>query len=84
MKISEGYILRKIADTHFAVSVRPADAGRMIRLNETGALLWQALEKGADTPALISLLMAEYEVDEATASADVTRFLDSLDGIIEE
>ena len=84
MKISEGYILRKIADTHFAVSVRPADAGRMIRLNETGALLWQALEKGADAPALISLLMAEYEVDEATASSDVQHFLASLDGIIEE
>lgn len=84
MKISDGYILRKIADTHFAVSVRPADAGKMLRLNETGVLLWQALETGADERELCALLMAEYEVDEATASADVARFVASLGDIVKE
>lgn len=84
MKISDGYILRKISDAYFAVSVRPDNAGRMVRLNETGALLWQALEKGADAAALSALLMSEYEVDGATAAADVQRFLASLGDIVKE
>ncbi len=86
MKIRDGYLVRKIADTAFAVSVRPEDAGAMVRLNETGELLWRALEAGADERALIAALCAEYDVDEKTAEVDASRFVATLreNGIIVE
>ena len=84
MKIRDGYILRRIAGTAFAVSVRPEDAGAMVRLNETGELLWRALEEGADESALVSVLCAEYDVDGAVARADVLHFLASVAPMLEQ
>ena len=84
MKIRDGYILRRIADTAFAVSVRPEDAGAMLRLNETGELLWRALEAGADEDALVTALCAEYDVDARAARADVSRFLASIAPMLEQ
>ena len=50
----------------------------MIRLNDTGAFLWEQL--GADTTedVLVRDLLAEYAVDEDTARADVAVFLGKL------
>lgn len=50
----------------------------MIRLNDTGAFLWEQL--GADTTedVLVRALLAEYAVDEDTARADVAVFLGKL------
>ena len=50
----------------------------MIRLNDTGAFLWEQL--GADTTedVLVRALLTEYAVDEDTARADVAVFLGKL------
>ena len=50
----------------------------MLTMNETGALLWQALEKGGDREALADALMAEYVVERSQALADVDEFLEGL------
>lgn len=50
-----------------------------LNANPAGALLWQALAKGATRDDLVRDLQAEFEVDEATASADVDAFLADLD-----
>ena len=50
----------------------------MLKLNESGALLWKALKNGADLDGLVSALTAEYAVDEAQARADAREFLDKL------
>ena len=50
----------------------------MITLNDTAKFLWQRLEVGAQTEELISALLAEYDVDEATAKAAVERFVEKL------
>ena len=50
----------------------------MLTLNESGALLWQALEKGGDREALADALMAEYVVDRPQALADADAFLEKL------
>ena len=60
------------------VRSRAVDFSGVIKLTETAAVLWQALEKGADREELTAALLEEYEVDEATARADVDRFLDKL------
>ena len=80
MKLKENFILRQVADTWTVLPLAEAalDFNGMLTLNETGALLWKALEQGGDLAALADALCAEYEVDRATAEADAAEFLDKL------
>lgn len=77
MKVKKDFILKKIAGSYVVVPVRSraVDFSGIIKLSETGAFLWKLLEKGADREELIAALLDEYLVDEATASADVDRFI---------
>jgi hypothetical protein len=56
-----------------------------LNANPSGALLWQALARGATRDELVQGVLAAFDVDEATASADVDRFLAELDerGLLE-
>ena len=48
-------------------------------LNKTGMFLVEAVCEGAtDTGALVKRLVAEFEVDEATARTDVAEFIEEL------
>ena len=80
MKIKDSFVLKKIAGSHVVVPVRQraVDFSGIIKLTETGALLWQILADGADEKALTEALLAEYQVDEETAARDVKRFVAQL------
>lgn len=80
MKIKEGYILREVAGNFIVVAVGDAalDFNGVITLNETGALLWKALENGATESGLLEELKKEYEIDDETAKKDVLAFLGKL------
>ena len=78
LKLNDTYTVKKIADKTIAVPVSESAFPKMMLLNETGALLWTALEKGADKFALQQLLLREYDVSTDTALADVEAFLGQL------
>lgn len=80
MKIKEGFILRAVADSYVVVAVGEAvkSFNGVINLNETGALLWKALEKGAEENDLIEALLNEYEVERELAEKDVKTFIIKL------
>ena len=80
MKIKKDFIARKVAGEYIVVAVGKTSVSfhSMIRLNETSYLLWQKLEQGADVAALVTALTDKYEVDEATAAADVKAFVEQL------
>ena len=80
MKIKSDYLLRKVADSYVVVPVGKAtvDFNGMINLNETGAFLWQQLQKGAGEEALINAMLSEYDVDEETALEGIDSFLKKL------
>lgn len=48
MKLKENFVLRQVADTWVVLPVAEAtlDFNGMLTLNETGAVLWRALEQG--------------------------------------
>lgn len=50
-----------------------------LNANPTGAVLWQCLARGSNKGDLVRSLLAEFDVDETTAAADVDRFLADLD-----
>ena len=81
MKIKEGFILREIADSYVVVAVGEASKTfkGVIKLNNSGAILWKELEKGvSDVEILTKALLNEYDIDEKTAKEDVLAFLDQL------
>ena len=80
VKIKSDYILKKIAGNYVVVPVRKraVDFSGIIKLSESGAFLWAILEKGAEREDLVAALLDEYAVDEATAAADVDRFVAKL------
>ncbi len=80
MKIKDGYLLRQMADTFVAVPTGRAalDFSGVITLNRVGAFLWKNMEKKTEEQALLDALLAEYEVDEKKAKADLEAFLQKL------
>ena len=81
MKLKENFVLREVADTWVVLPIAEAtlDFNGMLTLNESGALLWKVLEGGCEKTDLTAALLAEYEVDEATAAASVEKFLETLE-----
>ena len=80
MKIKNNFVLKKIAGSYVVVPVRTraVDFSGIIKLTESGAFLWRILENGTDREELIAKMLEEYAVDEATAAADIDRFVAKL------
>ena len=75
MKINEGFELREMCGEHIiiATGVQNIDFSKVISLNDSAAYLWREVEGKEFTPeTLTALLLATYEIDEATAQADAT------------
>ena len=76
-KLKYTFVLRKIGERHFAVAT---DANReefsgAIRLNESGALIFQMLIQQASIDDMTNKLTEEYAIDEKTALHAVNSLL---------
>lgn len=80
MKLKENFVLRQVADSWVAIPLGDAslDFNGMLTFNESGALLWRALERGADRETLADVLATEYDVDRSIALEDAEAFLNAL------
>lgn len=79
MKLKPTFLLRKIAgQTVVLPTSAELDLNMMITLNETGAFLWERMAEETDEVALVAALLAEYDVDEATAKNAVSTFVKKL------
>ena len=80
MKIKEGFILRKVGSQYVAAATGKASESfnGMLRLNESGALAFRLLQEGITEEELVTRIVAEYDVSEEAARADVNRFLARL------
>ena len=80
MKIRKELIRREIAGDVILVPVGGTvlENNGLFALNELGAFLWDRLESAEDEESLVQAVLAEYEVDEATARTDTAAFLQKL------
>ena len=79
MKLKEGFLLRTVAgQTVVLPTGDDLDLNMMITLNDTGAFLWERLEEETTEDALVQALLAEYDVEEATARNAVVAFVKQL------
>ena len=81
MKTKNGFMRRKLGTQEVIVAVGEASKqfSGIIRLNETGAFLWDKLAEGDMTePLLVEALLAEYDVTREVAEQDVARFVKTV------
>ena len=87
MKLKGGFVISEIAGKMVAVPTEDdVDLNMMITLNDTGAFLWEKLKEETSEDQLVEALLAEYDVDEATARRSVNAFVGKLkgNGLIDE
>ena len=80
MKLNENFVLRKVANFWVVLPIgkQTVDFSGMLKLNDSGAMLWHILENHGDRDSMVVALTAEYDVSIQRAQADVDSFLDKL------
>jgi len=79
MKLKSGLMLRQVAGENIVLSTgEEVELAGVVTLNETACVLWRCLESGAELSDLTAALLAEYDVDEATAAAHAAAFVDKM------
>lgn len=80
MNIKKEFIIREIAGEHLLVPTGETTFtfNGLITMNDVGAFIWNNLESAEDEAKLLSLILDEYEIDEATTKKDMTEFLEKL------
>ena len=77
MDIKKSLAYRRIAGEMFIVDSQRAE---LHELNGPAALIWEGLASGKGEDRIVRSLLAEFEVEEKEARADVKNFLKDLAG----
>lgn len=84
---NERYVMRKFGQEGLMIPLRvePKDMKKMFSLNPLACQIWESLE-GKSFQQLKEQIINNFEVDEKTASTDLSSFLEMLlnDGFIEK
>lgn len=81
MKIKKGFILREFKEGMNVVVGVGENADKLkgyLTLNESGVLIWKALEKGATVEEIVKKILDEYDADETVVKADVLSVISTL------
>ena len=81
MQINKDFTIQKVGGSYVAVPVGETSVyfHAMIRLNETGAFLWEQMaKKDCTEEELVEALLAEYDVPREVAANDVHRIVETL------
>ena len=80
MKLKYDIAIQEVADKFVAVAKNgeTEEVEKVFTLNETGVIILRALMEGADTPAIVSQLLSEYDVTPQEAETEVNAFIDML------
>ena len=88
MTIKKGFVLRNVVDEYIVMPTGEniAKFEGAVVLNEVSAFLFRQLENPVSREDLLASLLNEYDVDEATAAADLDALLKQLQemGLLEE
>lgn len=80
MKIKKKLLKREIGGECFLVPLGKTvyEANGLFLLTELGAFIWDLLPGAACEEDILQAILAEYEVEESVARADLAKFLDKL------
>ncbi len=82
MKIKEGFVVREIAGESVVIALGKASQifNGMIKLNETGRVIWDGLAAGKDRDQIVETILSEYDVERSVIEADFEKFISVLQG----
>ena len=80
MKLKKELIRREIAGESFLVPLGKTtyEANGLFVLTELGSFIWDRLPEAESAEDILKAILAEYDVEEATARADLEKFLEKL------
>lgn len=80
MKLKLQFVEREIAGDFLLIPVGDTSltANGIIMLNELGRFIWEQLPKAEAREDILKSILAEFDVDEQTAGADLDEFLGRL------
>lgn len=80
MKIKNDFVVKEISGSIVVIPVgsQVMDFNGMVKLNETGAFLFNLLKNETTTDALVNELLSEYEVTREKAEQDAIAFINKL------
>ena len=84
MKIKNGFFLNEMGSEFVVVAINDDSKkifSGMLRLNSTGAFLWNKLQSDISENDLAKALENEYSLDSSVAIADCSDFLKTLRGV---
>ena len=81
MKIKKGFVLREMAggvSVVVGVGEMSSQLKGYLTLNESGAIIWKALEKGGSVEDVVKAILNEYEVSEELATKDAVAVIEKI------
>ena len=80
MKLKYEFSIQEVADMFVAVGKNPETqtVEQVFNLNDTGALILQALQDGKDVSDIVALMLSKYAVDQQEATDEVNAFVSML------
>lgn len=83
MKIKEGFLLREVLGEYIVMPVgeNVAHYGGAVALNEVSAFVFKALRNPMGYNDVLQMILDKYDVDEATARADLDELLEKFDSL---
>jgi len=87
MKVKEGFVLRNVVDEYIVMPTGDniAKFDGAVVLNEVSAFVFEQMKHPVSREDLLEAVLNEFEVDEATAKADLDALIEKLTemGLIE-
>lgn len=80
MKIKGEFLMRQVVGEYVLLPVGDTALkfNGMIALNPVSAFIWEEIEKGKETESILDDILEEFDVDRATASADMEEFISKM------
>lgn len=80
MKIKEGFVLRRVLDEAIVIATGELSKSfhGMVKLNDSGADIWEWVSEGLDEASIAKKLSEKYEIPEEKAAADTKAMLSQM------
>ena len=83
MTIKKGFVIKEIAGQYVVVALGDASKvfNGIIKLNESGKLIWEMIANGMDREQIVDVMLESYSgVDRQSIENDFDKFVSTLEG----
>lgn len=80
MRVKEGFVLHNIGEEYMAVATGKAaeNFNGIVRSNETGAYVFELLQKETTEEAIVDAMCERYEADREVIQKDVVKIIQQM------